>query len=235
MGRFNFKRFSVSDEHCGMKIGTDAVLLGAWADFSGAATVLDAGCGSGVISLMAAQRTEHAEIIAVDVDENACRDASENFAASPWGGRIRLECADITKSIPAHSGPIVIISNPPFFIEQLRSPDAARSLARHGNGFDVKALIELSAPLLTSANDSLAFIAPAERDDEIDFMLQLHRLAPKRVCTVYSREGKKALRTLWQVGSDRFAGKHETDSLYIRDAENRFTKEYQALTSEFYL
>ena len=83
MGRFEFKRFAIDDRGCGMKIGTDSVLLGAWADLSGARSILDLGCGSGVLALMAAQRAPEARITGVEIDADACLCARANADASP--------------------------------------------------------------------------------------------------------------------------------------------------------
>lgn len=236
MGVFNFKQFSVDDSHCGMKIGTDAVLLGSWADVGGVRTIVDAGCGSGVIALMMAQRTESAEIIAVDIEKAACEDSADNFARSPWSGRLRVGQMDVTKEFPAAEHPLLIVSNPPFFNEKLRSPVEERALARHGDDFGVEALISIAGQQLTDPGDSLAFIAPTSRTDEIEFLLSLARLAPRHVTRVYSKEGKQSIRTLWQVGREvPEAPAPVEDTLYIRDSTNGFSSEYLRLTSPFYL
>lgn len=237
MGHFDFKQFSIDDDGCAMKLGTDAVLLGAWAAVDGAAEVVDAGCGSGVLSLMVAQRCPGVErIIAVDISHEACRDAARNVAASPWSDRVEVMEADITKDFPQTGHPLLVISNPPFFSEALRSPDSARALARHGEDFGVEALIGLAAGYFTSAADSLAFIAPTSRTDEIDFMLSLKRLSPRRICRVFSRMGRESIRTLWQVGLEvPEAPRLQREELYIRDTSNNLTAQYQSLTSGFYL
>ena len=139
MGTFNFKQFSVDDSHSAMKVGTDAVLLGAWSDLAGVSTIVDAGCGSGVIALMAAQRSEYTKprVIGVDISSDACRDTRHNIGLSPWRDRIEVIEADITKVFPDVSHPLLIVSNPPFFNETLRSPDSMRALARHGEEFAI--------------------------------------------------------------------------------------------------
>ncbi|MBO5456245.1 MAG: methyltransferase [Muribaculaceae bacterium] len=237
MGQFRFKRFSIDDSRCGMKVGTDGVLLGAWADVEGVKSVIDIGCGSGLISLMMAQRIPDADIVGVEIDGDACMDAMSNVESSPWRERIRIVNCDIADFSEGMESPLLILSNPPFFTEALHSPDSTRSLARHGEEFGVKELVELSAGFMRSESDSLAFIAPAGRDDEIEFMLSLHRLEVRKRTTVYSREGKTPFRSLWQVGKDRGinGGSIENSYLCIRDKENHLTKEYLNLTSDFYL
>lgn len=236
MGEFRFKQFSVDDSACAMKVGTDAVLLGAWADSDGVSSIVDAGCGSGILALMLAQKSHEAKIIAVDISEDACGDALKNIKKSPWHDRIKVRCSDLTNDFPLTSHPLLIISNPPFYNESLKSPDSSRALARHGNDFGVKELIELAAEQLTTVKDTLAFIAPVSRDDEIEFMLSLNRLSPRRICRVFSRIGKAPLRTLWQVGREASdAPRLIREELYIRDRNNNLTADYMQLTSDFYL
>lgn len=236
MGVFNFKQFSVDDTHCGMKIGTDAVLLGAWTDVGGAKCIVDAGCGSGVISLMMAQRNDTAEIIGVDIEQAACEDSADNFKRSPWSARLSAMQLDITRGFPAVAHPLLIVSNPPFFNEKLRSPVEERALARHGDDFGVETLISIAGRELTGPGDSLSFIAPTSRTDEIEFLLSLARLSPVHVTRVYSKEGKSSIRTLWQAKRDGDgATRCVPDTLYIRDRNNDFSEEYIRLTSPFYL
>lgn len=243
---FEFKRFAVYDDRCAMKVGTDAVILGSWVDVTASfwkdrqvfnnLNIIDAGCGSAILSLMMAQRSPYANIIAVDIDREACKDAEKNVGASPWSDRIKIVCADISEQTPEMDSPKLIISNPPYFKEPLQSPDALRAQARHGNGFDVRTLIELSVPHLIYPCDSLAFISPAERESEIDFILSVNRLIPVRKTSVYSNPRKAPIRILWQVAKD-LPSKYliTNDTLLIRDTNNDYTEQYVALTSQFYL
>lgn len=237
MGQFNFKQFSVTDDRCGMKVGTDAVILGCWTDVHNAGYILDAGCGSGVIALMMAQRAPWASVLGLDISKAACCDARSNIRNSPWSERVEVRCCDILTFDPAEIGrPLLIISNPPFFSETLHSPDHDRTLARHGEDFDVRSLIKLGGRFLRDPDDSMAFIAPAGRDQEIEFLLAVDRLTPLRVTTVFSRKGKAPFRTLWQVKKDDFAcGEIERTELFIRGKDNSYTREYLSLTSDFYL
>lgn len=110
---FSFKQFTVYHDRCAMKVGTDGVLLGAWADVSGARDILDIGTGTGLIALMLAQRSE-AHIMAVDIDEDAVKQAKENVEKSPWPGRIEVERHDIC-CFNSDIRYDVIVSNPPYF------------------------------------------------------------------------------------------------------------------------
>lgn len=212
-----------------MKIGTDGVLLGAWAPVVPVpATIIDAGCGSGLIALMMAQRTTDPHIIGVELDAGAAADARVNVASSPWHDRITIaECDILTWSPPAMAGPLSIVSNPPFFTEALRSPGAGRALARHGTDFGVESLIAWASTLITGPDDRLSFIAPSSRDSEIDFHLAMARLNPLARCSVVTRQGASPTRTLWTAG--RESTPCHTSVLDLRSPE------FITLTKDFYL
>ncbi|MCM1163984.1 MAG: methyltransferase [Muribaculaceae bacterium] len=219
-----------------MKVGTDGVLLGAWTPLETMPhTILDIGCGSGLIALIMAQRTPMSQkIIGVEIDSDAAADASENASKSPWSEKIEILNQDILQYNPSDlPHPLLIVSNPPFFVETLHSPNRGRELARHGDTFGVKELIQWSASIMTDSDDRLTFISPADRDSEIEFDLSLCRMHALRKCTVYSRQGRKPFRTLWLVapGVDGTI----TEELSIRDTSNNLTQTYCSLTSPFYL
>ena len=193
MSNFQFKKFSVEDGNTAMKVGTDGVLLGCWASIPPeVGTVIDAGCGCGLIALMMAQRAPEAHVKGIDIDPGAVSDARLNVARSPWPHNI-----DIAET------------------------------------FGVRELIAWSAGLMRHDDDRLAFIAPADRDDEIEYELALNRLNVLRKCTVRSRRGRKPVRTLWEaVRAELPCLKSNLD---IRDEQNALTEEYIKLTSDFYL
>ena len=137
-----------------MKIGTDGVVLGAWVPLrAGLRSVLDVGAGSGVVSLIVAQRTallaDDIYIEGVELDHGAAEDARENFAASPWARRLSVAEGDFMEVSARLPHPLLIVSNPPFFDQPLRSPDPLRALARHGDGLNVGTLIRRSHHILT--------------------------------------------------------------------------------------
>ncbi len=129
---FYFKQFTVQQDRCAMKIGTDGVLLGAWAEVTGARQVLDIGTGSGVIALMLAQRAEKALIHAVEVDEDAYGQACENVQAAPWAGRMSVFHAAIQDYVQTSGQQYdLIVSNPPFFSGGTFSASQDRNSVRH--------------------------------------------------------------------------------------------------------
>jgi tRNA1Val (adenine37-N6)-methyltransferase len=131
---FQFQQFRIEQAPCAMKVSTDACLLGAAADLSGATRLLDVGTGTGLLALMVAQRHPTVEIEAVEIDAAAARQAAANVAASPWAGRIRVQALSLADYAATRPAPFShLICNPPFFRLSLRSPDAARSTARHAD------------------------------------------------------------------------------------------------------
>lgn len=233
MGRdisFRFKRFGIEDARSGMKIGTDGVLLGAWADCAGVRNILDIGAGCGLISLMLAQRSE-AHITAVEIDADAAEDAEENIERSAWRDRIDVHIGNFRDYVPIIQ-PDLIISNPPFFSTGEISPDAVRAAARHERSLSFINLISYAAAHL-SPSGSLAMISPYDRKDEILFQLELSRLKLHRLCRVISREGKPPARILWEC--TRSGGDTLIDDLTIRNRSNEYTDRYKDLTKDFYL
>ena len=124
---FQFKQFKIEQDECAMKVGTDGVLLGAWA--RGGARLLDVGTGTGIIALMLAQRYPDAHVVGIDIDEGAVRQATANVLASPFSTRIRLEQTRVQDMDASYAGCFdAVVSNPPFFIDSLQAPDRQRNV-----------------------------------------------------------------------------------------------------------
>ena len=164
---FAFKQCVVNQERAAMKVGTDGVLLGAWADILTDNTILDVGTGTGLIALMVAQRNPEAKITAIEPQEGAWMDAKENFAASPWRDRLRLCRQAMQQFVEQEDGYYDhIVCNPPFFNDSLRCPDYGRSVARHSDTLDFDDLIACSARLLRD-NGRLSLIIPTDRYNDL--------------------------------------------------------------------
>lgn len=228
---FSFKKFHCDDSRCGMKISTDGVLLGAWAECYGS-RVADIGAGSGLVSLMIAQRFPDVRITALEIDPEACKDAEYNISNSPWSERISVRCMDFADWTPDDRFDAVV-SNPPFFSSTLRSPDSARALARHiDSGFSYTSLIRRADEMLTD-NGILSMILPADCEDDVIFTAEMNRMKLHRLCRVSTLEGRPPLRILVELG------RHDTTpqitGLEIRDSSNNHSVEYRSLTRDFYL
>ena len=216
-----------------MKVGTDGVLLGAWADIRSAQKILDVGTGSGLIALMLAQRSL-AEIHAIDIDPDACLQAGENAHSSPFAGRIRIEQTAFAEYADRCSDKYdLIVSNPPYFVASLKGPDGKRNLARHTDTLLLEDLIRDSCRLLTD-NGRIALVLPTEQTGTLYEIAEknnlfLHRrtdvipqlnAAPKRLLTELSIQPTKSA---------------TINSLIIEEARHQYTEAYQALTRDFYL
>ncbi len=230
MAAFQFKQFAVDDHDCGMKIGTDGTLLGAWADCANAASIIDLGAGSGLLALMLAQRCPNAAITAIEIDPDACASATANFAASPWPERVSVICADAA-GVDINDIDL-IVCNPPYFASTLRSPHAKRATARHADTLSPAAALQLASQWL-SPSGSIAMVTPADIEAELVFTASMLRLMPRRLCRVSTVEGKQPSRLLSQW--HRLDGPIECSTLAIRTTDNAYTAPYRQLTQPFYL
>lgn len=246
---FHFKQFSVRQDRCAMKVGTDGVLLGAWcrcvcntviSDSPNASThILDIGAGTGLISLMLAQRNPHALIDAVEVDPSAASQCLDNFLASPWSSRLSVHAASLSEftsyTTPSSAASrsdspfySLIVSNPPFYDATLKPDDTARAVARHKDSLPAADIMRFAATHLTPSG-TLALIYPVSYDDEVMTSAVLNGLAPSRICDVFTTLRKPAKRRLAE-----FSLIADSSSL-IRESILIGSPEYKALTSAFYL
>ena len=230
MSEFRFKHFTVDMKGAAMKVGTDGVLVGAWASFDNARRILDIGCGTGVISLMAAQRNMSAAITAIDIDESAVECSRRNFERSPWADRLTAECVriqDYTASEQFDS----IISNPPYFLDSLLSPSQKRTTARHAVTLTYEELNEGVCRLL-SREGTFTLILPAE---EMAVFESITTLTMQRRCDVRSVEEGPVKRVMAEFGY-RSVEAPIVEQLTIElPARGQFTAEYRNLTKDFYL
>jgi len=228
---FRFKQFTVYHDLCAMKVGVDGVLLGAWADCRNIQFALDVGTGSGLIALMLAQRSQ-ATIHAIDIDENACKQAEINFNNSPFHSHLSIEHV----ALQDFSSPVrydLIVSNPPYFAQSLKSPDTNRSLARHDEYLPLDVLIEKSASLLSSQG-KVAFILPFDRWEEAHTLALENRLFLCRKTLVSSLQNRPPKRVLLEY-SPTEQGATEENGFYIGGEKQTYSDEYRALTEDFYL
>jgi tRNA1Val (adenine37-N6)-methyltransferase len=231
---FRFKQFTIKQDRCAMKVGTDGTLLGAWVRASGCRNILDAGTGSGLIALMLAQRNPDAAIDAVDIDMNACLQAKENVEDSPFAGRIRVVCASFSDYVPEAALKYdLIVSNPPYFVRSLKNPDPQRRVARHTDTFPLEGLIEKGRGLL-SPGGRIALILPAGREDELSALACRNGLNVIRQTAVVPVAGAAVKRVLTEL-SVFPAASCERDTLLIEKARGEYSRAYIALTQDFYL
>lgn len=227
---FSFKQFTVYHDRCAMKVGTDGVLLGAWADVARARDILDIGTGTGLISLMMAQRCA-ARIRAVDIDADAVEQACENVDASPWKDRIEVELQDIRHFAPGVLFDL-IVSNPPYFVDSLKSPDGRRNTARHTDSLDFEALVAAAARLL-HPEGVFSVIIPTDGRECFLRSAACHGLHLSRQTLVHTKCGAEPKRVLLSLKFK--VAECLADDLTIELSRHVYTEEYKALTKDFYL
>ena len=230
-----------------MKVGTDGVLLGAWAYVDQCKHILDMGTGTGLVALMAAQRSK-AHIVAVDLDADAVGQASENFAASPWHDRLLALEADVRVIGNEEDGDAVsgnslspmfdvssfdaILCNPPYFENSLKSPDAARTMARHTDTLSFDELARSASRLLTPDGE-LSVVIPYDRTMDMTISAACYGLFATRQTLVAPVEGGKPKRIL--MAFSRQGAPHSPEILSIRNKLNDYTPGYVSLVKDFYL
>ena len=229
---FSFKQFTVWHDKCAMKVGTDGVLLGAWTDVSNANSVLDIGTGTGLVALMIAQRC-NADIFAIEIDNNAVTQATDNKNRSPWSKRISIIQGDF-KTFESNTKFDVIVSNPPYFSNSLLPPDIKRSTARHTNELSYYELIEGAAELL-SPRGKFSLIIPADVVDKIIGIAANFDLYPIRQTNILPKQDSLPKRVLISLSNKKNAFFVKPNDLIIELARHQYTPEYIDLTKEYYL
>lgn len=235
---FTFKRFHIDDTHCAMKVGTDGVLLGAWADVKGAKRILDIGCGSGLVTLMVAQRCDTAQVVGVEIDEAAVNDAKDNVTRSPFASRIDVVQADIWEFSQSNSQLFdCIVCNPPYYEEDVLPPTAQRAQARHtaGGGLTFAALLQAVCLLLDRESEKARFtvILPTTTAANLIALAAVHGLDLIRRTDVVTRKGKPCKRVLLEFSPHSHPLQRST--LELLGVGNERSEEYDKLCEDFYL
>ena len=231
---FQFKQFTIHQDRCGMKVGTDGVLLGAWA--KGGKHILDIGTGTGLIALMLAQRYPDAEITGVELDEQAALQAQENVAGSPFAQQVTIKNTPIQRfshQTDLHGRFSSIVSNPPFY-HSLKSKSHERTMARHTESLTFPELFE-SVSLLLTPDGCFSAVIPTEQMDNFLAEACIKGLFVSRLIKVKTVETKPAKRCLVAFSKQRPAHFAEEEEATIRDALGQYTAWYLQLTGDFYL
>ncbi len=231
---FRFKQFAVSHANSSMKVGTDAVILGSWADVKNSQTILDIGTGSGIIALMMAQKNEGAKIKAIDIDENSIHEASQNFKQSPWSERLEAECIALQNYGLSHKNQFDhIISNPPFFSKSTPAPEKARHNARHTDTLSADDFFNYSKLLLTE-HGKISLIIPFYSSNDWIKTAEKYNLFPSRITNVISYPDKPIERLLIEFSNEKLM--IESSEFCIRKGKGLgYSEEYISLTKDFYL
>jgi tRNA1Val (adenine37-N6)-methyltransferase len=239
---FVFKEFEVKQSNCAMKVGTDAVLLGAWGSLPEHGQTLDIGTGTGIIAMMAAQRSS-TFIDAIEIDEEAYREALENCKNSKWGERINVHHISFQKFVPQALGLSkkydVILSNPPYFSNCVQAASESRTMARHTCNLSFEELVDGIASLLMK-DGSFATILPLKEAEDLSAIARRLGLYPNRIMRVKTTFTKPEKRILLQFGFCKSTPVEET-LIIENEAEaghlktRSYSTDYKNLTRSFYL
>lgn len=232
---FTFKQFHINDHGCGMPVSTDGVLLGAWVTLPPSGPILDIGTGSGLLALMAAQRTakQGNPITAIEIDNGAALAAQRNVTDSPWTGRIKI--AHQTVQAWANQQPAgsvgTIVCNPPYFNHGEQADSQARATARHTDTLPHHELLAAIRHLL-SPTGSASLILPVYEGEQLIEAARVHQLYCQRLCKVKTTERKPPSRLLIELGTN--PSSCQSEQLVIHQG-GQYSKGFIALTKAFYL
>lgn len=226
---FKFKRFTVFHDRCAMKVGTDGVLLGAWA--RGGRRILDIGTGSGVVALFMAQRFSEATVTAIDIDHEAYLQAKSNAERSAFADRIGV----VETALQDFQADMfdAIVCNPPFFADALKNPDRRKAIARHTDKLSFHDLFRCSAALLADDGE-FSLVLPASCKADFDMEASFAGLFPSRVCALRTVPHKPVSRYLLAYRKHPSAIIEECSEC-INNADMTRSEWYNALTEDFYL
>lgn len=231
---FTFRQFTIHQDRCAMKVGTDGVLLGAWS--KGGKEILDIGTGTGLVALMMAQRCTGAKVTAIDIDDSAVKQAAENVQSSIFACRITLEnislqdyCANIALSRKFDC----IVSNPPFFEDSLKCPDDQRTMARHTDSLPLSELFYCASQLL-SEDGIMSIILPTHLLPKTERLAKDCGLHVNRLTHIRTASSKPPKRTLIELSKRPCDGSFSEDTQTLMEGTCRSTW-FHELTKDFYL
>ena len=234
MEPFKFKLFTIQQDKCAMKVGTDGVLLGAWVSLHTLPnSILDIGTGTGIIALQMAQRSEAEIIDAIEIDHHAFEQAVENFENSPWNDRIfcyHVSLATFTDEIDEKYD--LVVSNPPFYTDEFESNNEARNKARFTSSLSFEDLLDSVSKLL-SGNGTFATIIPYKEEANFIKLAEKYQLKINKICRVQGNKDTEIKRSL--LSFSKVHNKVELTQLIIEKERHQYTDAYQKLVKDFYL
>lgn len=231
---FSFKKFNIFQDKCAMKIGTDAVLLGAWASIqSNPYSILDIGAGTGILSLMLAQRSNAELIDAIEIDDSAFEQCVDNFEQSPWGDRLFCYHALLEEFVDEIEDKYdLIICNPPFYSEYYKTKNKARDLARFQDAMPFEHLLESVSKLLEE-NGSFSVVIPFKEEVTFIELASKVKLHPNKILHVRGNTSSEIKRSLMEFSFSEST--IEISELIIEIERHQYTEDYINLTKDFYL
>lgn len=230
---FRFRQFVIRHDTSSMPVGTDGVLLGAWANVTKACHVLDIGTGAGLIALMAAQRAPLARVVGIDVDKPSVEQALQNVANSPYASRVEIYHCDVREFSSCNGLFDSILSNPPFYINDVLPPSERRLLARNASALPAECLLDAVVRLL-SDEGLFSVVLPCSSQAEFVSLGLERGLYLSRSTHVRTVMRKPPKRVLLEFSRHR-TSVPEHNEMLLQDAHGGRSAEYQRLTADFYL
>ena len=228
---FKFKQFTIEQSDCAMKVGTDGCLLGGWFNCGESKRILDIGCGTGLIAIMAAQRC-NAQITGIEIDHKAAMQARINADNSPWGERIEI-VNDNLLNYTVKQGFDTIVSNPPYFVNSLKCDDISRTLARHSDSLDCRQFFKKCTEMLAD-NGNVSIVIPCDIMDEWKIAAAEQNLYPTRTTYIRTTPQKVPKRVLIEFRST--PQKHcEERTLILETSPGEYSDDTKRILSKFYL
>ena len=228
---FKFKRFIIEQENCAMKVGTDGCLLGGWFCCTGSKRILDIGCGTGLISIMAAQRSS-AHVTGVEIDGTAALQARKNADNSPWGDRIEIVNSDFLDYETGEKYD-AIVSNPPYFVNSMKCDNEARTMARHSDTLDCRMFFKKSRELLADGG-SVSIVIPCDILDEWKAAAMEQGLHPARVTFIKTTPKKAPKRVLVEFCANVNVLTAE-NTLILETSPGEYSSDARTILGDFYL
>ncbi|MEA1784766.1 methyltransferase [Arenibacter sp. GZD96] len=231
---FQFKQFTIQQDQCAMKIGTDGVLLGAWTTLAHTPeTILDIGTGTGLIALMLAQRSTAATIDALEIEDKAFEQCVANFEASPWADRLFCYHAGFDEFVAEITDTYdLIVSNPPFYSDSVASGAMPRDLARNSHALPFSKLLSGVSKLLSKIG-IFTVIIPFKEEEAFKAMAYNFGLYPNQITRTKGHPNSEIKRSLMAFSFTKRT--HDISELVIEEARHRYTDAYTKLTKDFYL
>jgi tRNA1Val (adenine37-N6)-methyltransferase len=229
MSVFKFKEFSIIQEKSAMKVGTDGVLLGCWVTCEKANNILDIGCGTGLITLMLGQRNLSSNVIGIEIDKIASKEAQSNISNSDWEERIEIKHTSLQR-FTLHSKFDLIVSNPPFFPQN--KSQQSRDIARHTNTLSFEDLIDNAAKMLEEKG-IFSVIIPKHSEEYFCKIAAIHKLYCNRVCNVKGNEASQVKRVIMEFSFIKTVVL--TEYLTIEKSRHDYMDKYIQLCKDFYL
>ena len=228
---FQFKQFTIEQSNCAMKVGTDGCLLGGWFNCNGSNRILDIGCGTGLISIMAAQRCD-ALITGIEIDSKAALQARINADNSPWGERIEIINGDLLEYATDHCFD-TIVSNPPYFVNSLKCDDTSRTLARHSDSLDCRQFFKKCTELLAK-NGCVSIVIPCDIMNEWEAAAAEQNLYPTRITFIKTTPKKAPKRVLIEFRTNTI-GECDENTLTLESSPGEYSDDAKRILSDFYL